>query len=99
MFSARTGIECHNSPSILIDTCSIISNGFSAGTGIEAGNATNVIATDISGLGRGIRHQNVGLFVHGRRFEVNNIGIIVGQDQDGNNFTRSTFTSLACRWK
>lgn len=79
------GIETYNSQSIIVNASSII--GF--GVGIMAGNATAVLSTDITGCKDGIRHQNVGLMVHGGRFEVNTRAIVLGLNETGGAFTSS----------
>ena len=90
--SAWRGIETFNSQSVTVDTCSIIAPAASStSVGIMAGNATSVISTDVSGYNHGIRHQNVGLIVHGGRFEVNNVGMMIGMDENGNPFQSNGF--------
>jgi hypothetical protein len=90
--SAWRGIETFNSQALTVDTCSIIAP-FAAtnSVGIMAGNATMVLDCDVSAYGNAVRHQNVGLTVLGGRFEVNNVGIMVGMDENGNNFQSSAF--------
>lgn len=85
--ASSIGIETYNSQCITVDACLII--GF--GVGIMAGNATMVLDCDITGCVHGVRHQNVGLTVHGGRFEVNTVGIMLGMDESGSNFTSSGF--------
>jgi hypothetical protein len=84
-------IETYGSQSILVDSCSIIGQQTSNSIGVVAGNATAVVSTDVSGYDHGIRHQNVGLTVHGGRFEVNNAAVVVGLDENGNGFQSSGF--------
>jgi hypothetical protein len=85
------GLETYNSQSVLVDSCSIIGQQTPNSVGIVAGNATAVVSTDVSGFDHGIRHQNVGLTVHGGRFEVNNAAVVVGLDENGNGFQSSGF--------
>jgi hypothetical protein len=70
-------VEVFNSQCLTVDTCNIIGSK----VGIMAGNATMVLDCDITGCTHGIRHQNVGLTVHGGRYEVNKVAIKVGYDQ------------------
>lgn len=82
--NAWRGIETYNSQCATIDTCSFIAPAASAtSVGIMAGNATTVLNTDVSSYNHGIRHQNVGLVVTGGRYEVNGVGIMLGQDENG----------------
>lgn len=74
---AGVAIETFNSQSVTVDTCSIVGSQ----VGIKAGNATMILDCDIVGCTHGIRHQNVGLTVHGGRYEVNTVAIKVGFDQ------------------
>ncbi|HVT28366.1 MAG TPA: hypothetical protein VHE81_10170, partial [Lacipirellulaceae bacterium] len=87
--------ETFNSQSILIDSCSLLGPpvppASANGVGIVAGNGTAVISTDVTGYAHGIRHQNIGLTVHGGRFEVNDAAIVVGLDENGNGFQSSGF--------
>lgn len=78
--SSATGIECWSSQSVMVDNCSLTSNGYGGGIGIIAGNATTVIATDVTGFSEGLRHFNVGLSILGGRFEVSTIGVNLGVD-------------------
>ncbi len=81
---AGTAIETFNSQSITVDTCTIIGSKV---VGIMAGNATTVLNCDITGCNHGIRHHNLGLTVHGGRYEVNTIAIKVGYDPNDVRFS------------
>jgi len=90
--SALRGIETFNSQSLTIDTCSMIAPAASAtSVGVMAGNATMVLDCDVVGYNHGVRHQNVGLTVLGGRYEVNTVGIVIGQDETGANFQTAGF--------
>jgi Pectate lyase superfamily protein len=82
------GIETYNSQCATLDTCTFIGH---TNVGVMAGNATTVLNCDITGCGTGIRHQNIGLVVHGGRFEMNTIGLAIGFDENGNNFQTAGF--------
>ena len=89
---AARGIETFNSQSVTIDSCALGGPGTPTSIGIMAGNATTVLSTDVTGWGTGLRHHNAGLIVHGGRFEVNNIGIMIGMDDKGSVFQSSSFS-------
>jgi hypothetical protein len=72
------GIETYNSQCATLDTCAFIGH---KSVGVMAGNATTLLDCDITGCGMGVRHQNVGLVVHGGRFEVNQTGIGIGLNE------------------
>ncbi len=84
---AGTAIETFNSQSITVDTCAIVGSK----VGIMAGNATAVLNCDINHCTQGIRHHNLGLTVHGGRYEVNTIAIKVGYDTNDAVFQTSGF--------
>jgi hypothetical protein len=86
------GIETWGSQSVSVDGCSIIGQQTSGSVGIVAGNATTIIATDVTAFENGIRHQNLGLIVHGGRFEVNGVGIRLGVNHDGDPHQSSAFS-------
>jgi hypothetical protein len=88
------GVETWGSQSVSIDGCSLIGQRNSGSVGVVAGNATTVIATDVTAFENGIRHHNLGLIVHGGRFEMNDVGIRIGIDQDGNVFQSTSFSIL-----
>lgn len=84
--TAYIGIETYNSQSITVDTCSIIRGGghtLAGSVGVMAGNATAIIDTDITAYEHGVRHQNIGLLVHGGRMEVNKVAMMLGMKEDG----------------
>ena len=90
--TAWRGIETFNSQALTVDTCHLVCPAVSAtSVGIMAGNATTVLNCDIIAYNHGIRHQNVGLTVLGGRYEVNTVGIMIGMDENGNNFQTSGF--------
>ena len=84
------GIATYNSQSITIDACSIMG----AAVGVLAGNSTMIHNTDITGCNEGVRHSNLGLTVHGGRYEVNNTAIRIGVDENGSSF-QSTGVHIA----
>jgi hypothetical protein len=55
--------------------------------GIFANGAISVLGCDITHFAHGIRHCSTGLTAIGNRFEVNNVGIMLGMDEDGVNET------------
>jgi hypothetical protein len=79
-FAVRCGAQ-----SLTVDSCSIVGQDIAGSVGVLAGNGTVVLNCDMVGLGQGIRHQNLGLAVVGGRYETNLCGIMLGQDEDGNN--------------
>jgi len=83
-----TAIETYNSQAVSIDSCSIIGSKVA---GIIAGNATTVLNCDITGCNDGIRHYNVGLTVHGGRYEMNTIAIKVGYNPSNGGSQSSGF--------
>ncbi|HVT30982.1 MAG TPA: glycosyl hydrolase family 28-related protein [Lacipirellulaceae bacterium] len=90
--SAWRGIESYNSQSILVDTCKFVGPKASrSSVGILAGSATSVTSLTISGYEHGIRHHNVGLNVCGGSFNANAVGIMIGIDENGNNFQSRGF--------
>ena len=90
--SAWRGIETYNSSSLTVDACTIIAPVTSADSiGIMAGNGTMVLNCDITGYGNGVRHQNLGLTLLGGRYEVNDVGIMIGMDENGIAFQSSGF--------
>jgi hypothetical protein len=82
--NAYRGITCSHGNSWQITDCKLIWTNRTAGSyGILASNATTITNADIQAYDHGIRHNNVGLTVVGGRFEVNNIAICLGEDEDG----------------
>lgn len=85
--AAHIGIETYGSQSINVDGCDFTQSGNLSGSiGVTAGNATSINSCDFVGYENGIRHQNLGLIMHGGRFENCTVGIMLGKDQNNNNF-------------
>jgi hypothetical protein len=92
--SAWRGIETYNSQSISIHSCSLIRSGshnHADSVGIVAGNGTAVISTDVMAYENGIRHQNAGLIVQGGRYEVNDVGIRIGINENNQVWQSQSF--------
>lgn len=92
---AWRGIVCNSGNSWLIQNCKLIWHNNTAGSiGIFASNGVAVINCDIQSYEHGIRHGDtgaVGLQVIGGRYEVNTVGILLGQDEDGVSSQSSAF--------
>jgi hypothetical protein len=97
--SAFIGVETYNSQAVTIEHCNIVRDGgttLAGSIGIMAGNATSVLNCDVVSYQHGIRHYNAGLTVIGGRYEVNTVGIVVGQNSAGSTENSSSVLIAGC---
>jgi hypothetical protein len=89
---AWRGIEIHDSQSVLVDTCIISAPADSStSAGIIAAAGATIISTHVTGYHHGIRHSGVGLTVYGGRMVDNWAAIVLGVDEQGEDFRSRGF--------
>ena len=89
--TAYRGLALLSGNSWQVFNSKLTSGRASGSVGIIGSNAVSIVNCDIQAFEHGIRHHNMGLQVIGGRIEVCTVGIMLGQDQNGNNFQSTAF--------
>lgn len=88
---AWRGVALTNGNAWEVRNCQIVASASPGSIGILCSNGATLVNNDIVAFDHGIRHFNAGLQVIGGRIEVCNIGMQLGQQEDGTTFQTSGF--------